>query len=288
MQTGKIRYSVVCALLIVSLSGLIPRTVSAQLPDKAYSLAIVPQYSPLDVHQAWSPVLEHIRNKSRISISLVTYDGFAGFINDLKKGKPDLAYMAPYHLVRARQQQGYIPLLRSNKQPLHGLLVVPQNSPIQDLRGLKGARIAFPSPNAFAASLYLRAHLNSKGIKYQPAYVKNHSNVYRLVAQHNNTKAGVEAGGGVNLSIARQSDEMREQLRIIYKTPPLVTHPVCSHPRVPKKDRQIITKAIMELATTEDGRKMLDAIQLSMPVITQYKEYMPIEKLKLERLMMTN
>jgi len=279
---------VLSVLLIASQAFLMPVTARASHHEASYSLAIVPQYSPLDVHQAWSPVLEHIRNKWRISIRLVTYDGFAGFISDLKEGKPDLAYMAPYHLVVAKQQQGYIPLLRSNKQALHGILVVPKNSTIKNIQGLSGTRIAFPSPNAFAASLYLRAHLNAKGIKYQPAYVKNHSNVYRLVAQHNSTEAGVEAGGGVNLSLARQTDEMRKQLRIIYKTPPLVTHPLSSHPRVPLKDRQQITQAIMELNRTETGRKMLEAIQIPMPIITQYNDYRPIEKLRLERLMDAN
>jgi phosphonate transport system substrate-binding protein len=264
---------------------LLSPALHAQEEGDSYALAIVPQYSPLDVHQAWSPVLDHIRSKWGISIHLVTYDGFSGFIDGLKKGRPDLAYMAPYHLVIARREQGYVPLLRSNKQPLIGILVVPQNSAIRDIHSLAGAHIAFPSPNAFAASLYLRAHLDANGIKYQPAYVKNHSNVYRLVAQHN-TRGGVEAGGGVNLSFAKQPDDIRQQLRVIYETPPLVAHPVCSHPRVPEKDRQIITRAILELAETADGRSMLEAIQLSMPVVTTYEEeYLPIEKLQLERLM---
>jgi len=286
MQTASARCLVLGVFFAAALLFQSPAALRAQEEGASYALAIVPQYSPLNVHQAWSPVLNHIRSKWGISIHLVTYDGFNGFIDDIRKGRPDLAYMAPYHLVIASREQGYVPLLRSNKQPLIGILVVPQNSAIRDIRGLAGARIAFPSPNAFAASLYLRAHLDANGIKYQPVYVKNHSNVYRLVAQ-NNTRGGVEAGGGVNLSFAKQPDDIRQQLRVIYETPPLVAHPVCSHPRVPEKDRQIITRAILELAETPHGRSMLEAIQVSMPVVTTYNEYTPIEKLQLERLMET-
>ena len=284
MLTASTRYLVLSAFFAAAVLLLSPAVVRAQEEGRSYALAIVPQYSPLDVHQAWSPVLDHIRSKWGISIHLVTYDGFSGFIEGLKKGQPDLAYMAPYHLVLARREQGYVPLVRSNKQPLIGILVVPQNSAIQDIQGLAGARIAFPSPNAFAASLYLRAQLDSKGIKYQPVYVKNHSNVYRLVVQKN-FHGGVEAGGGVNLSFAKQPEDTQRQLRVIYETPPLVAHPVCSHPRVPEKDRQIITQAILELGATPEGQELLEAIQLSMPVTTDYEEYRPIEKLQLERLM---
>jgi phosphonate transport system substrate-binding protein len=53
--------------------------------------------------------------------------------------------------------------------------------------------LAFPSPNAFAASLITRATLSQRGIDIKPLYVKTHSNVYRSVLQ-----ADVVAGGAVN------------------------------------------------------------------------------------------
>ena len=61
------------------------------------------------------------------------------------------------------------------------------------MQDLDGADIAFPAPNAFGASLYMRALLaEQEKININPIYVETHANVYRNVIF-----GRASAGGGV-------------------------------------------------------------------------------------------
>ncbi len=52
--------------------------------------------------------------------------------------------------------------------------------------------------------------------------------------------------------------------------------------------REQVTAAILQLADTEAGQRLLDGIQIPKPVSADYaKDYAPLEKLKLERFVVT-
>jgi hypothetical protein len=55
--------------------------------------------------------------------------------------------------------------------------VVRKDDPIKSAGELDGKEVAFPAPNAFGASLWIRALLAEREkIRIVPAYVKTHSN----------------------------------------------------------------------------------------------------------------
>jgi phosphonate transport system substrate-binding protein len=248
--------------------------------NPVYTFAVVPQYTPLTVHRRWYPLLEELSKQAGITYQLRIYDNFNEFIKDLKQGRPDFAYLAPYHLVLARRAQGYIPLIRDSSTNLQGLVVVPKNSPYRNIRELDGKQIDFPSPNAFAASLYLRAYLQEhEKISFTPRYLGNHDNVYRHVAS-----GFSEAGGGVNTTLSRQPAGLQARLRVLFKMPVVASHPVAAHPRVPEHVRKQFVKLITTRVTNGKMQGYLDRVQLNKPVMADYnKDYAPLESLKLER-----
>ncbi|MGD8742177.1 MAG: phosphate/phosphite/phosphonate ABC transporter substrate-binding protein [Granulosicoccaceae bacterium] len=248
--------------------------------NPVYTFAVVPQYTPLTVHRRWRPLLDELSKQSGITYQLRIYDNFNEFINDLKQGQPDFAYLAPYHLVLARRAQGYIPLIRDSSTNLQGLVVVPKNSPYRDIRELDGKQIDFPSPNAFAASLYLRAYLQEhEKISFTPRYLGNHDNVYRHVAT-----GFSEAGGGVNTTLSRQPAGLQARLRVLFRIPAVASHPVAVHPRIPEHVRKNFVKLITTWVTRGKPQEYLDRVQFSKPVMANYdKDYAPLESLHLDK-----
>lgn len=266
-----------CAGLLVAATGL-----GAEAPAK-YRFDVVPQYSATELHQDWLPLLARISRDTGIALELKTSASIPKFEAEFVKGLPDFAYMNPYHAVMARQAQGYVPLLRDSKA-LVGILVVRRDSPYQSVQDLNGQTIGFPAPNAFGASLYMRALLTeSAKIKFEARYVNNHPNVYRHVA-----RGAVAAGGTVGAAFHDEAPELREQLRVIYKTPDVASHPIAAHPRVPEPVRKAVAAAFMALAADESGRALLKAIRTPDPVAANYeKDYLPLEKLKIEKYLVT-
>lgn len=265
----------VCALLLA-----ISFAAGAQEKGRKYTLAVVPQVQPVEVIEKWTPFVKKLEHELGIDIDLLTYTSLTQFEADLAKGVPDFAYMNPYQaLISKSAKGGYTPLLR-DKSPLVGILVARKGGSVTSLQDVNGKTIAFPAPNSFAASLYLRALLTEhEKIHFNPQYVKTHGNVYRGVAF--NTAA---AGGGAKVTMMKEPDDIKNHLVVIYETPGTPSHPISAHARISESFRRKMISAILALPGNPAGKELLLKIQFSEPVEADYqKDYLPLKRLGIEK-----
>ena len=244
-----------------------------------YSFYVVPQLAVSETYIAWTPVLDQIGKKLNICFDLKVLPGIQLFERELLAGKPDFAFMNPYHLLPAKTDQGYIPIIADGKNKLSGIIVVRKDSGISSLKDLNGKKLAFPAPNSMAASLLIRITLDQNNIQITPEYVKTHGNVYRSVAL-----GDYIAGGGVNNTFKRESPVLQNELRVLFETPKIMPHPVAVHPRVPAQLRQAVARTFVELGKDSNMAKKLDQIQIPKPIEVSYeRDYQNLEKLGLEK-----
>jgi phosphonate transport system substrate-binding protein len=266
-------------LLVLCCAG---QAIAAALPGRAadaLTFYVVPQFPVDEIHRTWSPVLKKVGEQAGITLHLKIPASITAFEKELLAGVPDVAYMNPYHAVMARRAARYEPILSDGEQMLSGILVVPIDSEVRTVQQLAGREIAFPSPNAFGASLYLRALLTqNEKITFRPRYVSTHSNAYRL------TIAGaVAAGGGIRQTLGREPAELRSRLRVIYETPQSSPHPVGVHPRVTPAQRKALQAAMIGVAESPETAQLMAEIQLRRPRAASYADYAPLERLSLEK-----
>ena len=203
----------ICRPLCGALLALAANSAAAQASGK-YSFAVVPHYNATELHKGWAPVLQRISRETGLELEIKIAPSIPEFETEFLKGVPDFVYLNPYQAVLAKQAHGYVPLLRESKS-LSGILVVRNDSPYRSVRDLKGQTVAFPTLNGFGAVTYLRALLASEeGIRFEARYVKSHANVFRHVIRNE-----AAAGGSVTRALNHELPDLREQLRIIYKTP---------------------------------------------------------------------
>ena len=246
---------------------------------QTFTFAVVPQFPPEQIFRNWAPVLKEVSRLTGLDLKLKSYASISEFESDLLNGEPDVTYMNPYHAVMAKKAAGYTPLLRDDATRLKGILVVRKDSPITRVEQLKGATLAFPSPNSFGASLYMRALLtNEQKIHFNPEYVGTHTNVYLHVIT-----GRVQAGGGVRNTLVKETPELQAQLRVLYETPDTYSHPIATHPRVPAQVREALLQAFLKLGANPAFAEQLKAILIPKPVTADFKEYAPLEKLGLEK-----
>jgi len=238
-------------------------------------LARAPQLSAAITSKTWTPFVDYLSEKTGVKVALKVYDDRKLFETDVRKGKVALYFGNPGYGVVGHLQHGYIPLIRSDRKLLEGILVARKDSGISNIAQLVDRDIAFPSKTAFAASLYIRSRIDSDfGFNYQPIYTGSHDNTYRAVLI-----GKAIAGGGVKRTFESEDPSNREQLNVIYTTPGMKSHPLMVHPDVDEKVRRDIQQAILELDSNEDGKKLLKKIKIQKPVIADYtRDYKPIEK----------
>jgi phosphonate transport system substrate-binding protein len=162
--------------------------------------------------------------------------------------------------------------------------VAHKNTGINFVQDVNNKEIVFPAPNAFGASLYMRALLTrQEKIRFTPRYVQTHDNVYRHVLLDK-----APAGGGVKDTFEGEPDEIKNHLKIIYQTPPTVSHPLATHPRVPESVRKKVVNAILKLARDKANNDLFAKIEMDRPVEADYEtDYASLTKLGLEKFVVT-
>lgn len=284
MTVRKLRLglSLVLSWLTLAAGAAVAESPAACLGTPAgrpWRVGIVPQLPPREIVSIWTPVLREVGRRSGQCLVLVVAPSIPAFEQQLRTGQLDFAFMNPYHQVMAQRWRGFMPLVRDGQTPLEGILVVRRDSPLRRLSDLNGATVAFPAPNAFAASLLPRALLARDGIRINPSYVGTHSNVYRSVILESS-----RAGGGVNITLQRERPEVRQRLRVLWRTPPFPAHPFSAAATVPAGVRLRVQAGFLALGRTPQGRQLLARAQLPKVVKADNgRDYAPLTALGLER-----
>lgn len=267
-------------LLLSLISTCLP--VQAQtIPEakKTYIFGIVPQFEARRLHKIWRPILNYLQKETGYTFKIKGSPTIPDFEQEFMQGNFDFAYMNPYHIMLANQNQGYIPLIRDVGKTLHGVLVVKKDSGINNVAQLAGKVIAFPAPNALGASLLMRQELQDNfHIKIKPVYVKTHDSVYLNVLL-----GRASAGGGVQKTLSKQKSEYKSALNVLHKTREIAPHPLAAHPRVPESITAAVKAALIKLGQSPEGAALLAKIPMKKIGESSMADYLPLKDLGLER-----
>jgi phosphonate transport system substrate-binding protein len=257
--------------------GLITTPISAA--EQTLRFGVVPQFDARRIQSIWRPILDNLEKQSGHHFELIGSPSIPEFEKQFMAGDFDFAYMNPYHMLKAHQSQDYTPLVRDVGRTLFGIVVVRKDSPIQDVKDLDGKQVAFPAPNALGAALIPRAEFGEiYKINIEPEYVRSHGSVYLNVVTGQTV-----AGGGVQKTLQKQPANVRDALKIIYKTPQVAPHPVAANPRVDKATRDKVREAFLQLGDTQEGRELLAKIPMKQVGQATLEDYAPLKQMGLDK-----
>lgn len=270
-------FRMLLALFIVFSSSVICR---ADMNVKSeYTFGIVPQQSAHDLVRLWTPLLRYLSHKSNIHLSFETAPNITEFEQRLARGEYDFAYMNPYHYTIFHEHPGYLAFAHQENKRLTGLIVTRVDSQLNLLEELEGKDIAFPAPAAFAATVIPRAMLIKKGIQHTPLYVRSHDSVYRNVAQ-----GFVLAGGGIERTLEALEPELRDQLRVIWRSKGYAPHAFSVHPRVSESIVADIQKVLIDLKNSDEGADLLSHINFDGIEAAENKDWDNIRAMNIKLL----
>lgn len=240
--------------LTISLIAMI--IASPTIQAKEYTFGIVPQQSAKKLARLWGPIMARLSEDSGITLKFATAKNIPTFEQRLAAGEYDFAYMNPYHFTVYNKAPGYQALARQENKSIQGIVVVRKESKLESLSELNNETLAFPSPAAFAASLLPQAKLKNSDIDYKARYVSSHDSVYLAVS-----RGLMPAGGGVMRTFNNTSPEVRDNLKIFWKTEKYTPHAFAAHPNVPAEDSQSLQQALLKLNQSESGADLLEKIK---------------------------
>jgi phosphonate transport system substrate-binding protein len=119
-----------------------------------------------------------------------------------------------------------------------------------------------------------------KQLNFQPLYSGSSANVFKAVDIGKAT-----AGATLDSDFGFLPPAEAGRFRTILKTPPISSHPLSAHPRVPDAAREAVAAAVLALGAAPADQALLAAVRLAEPVRADYaRDYRSLEEVDLRKL----
>lgn len=226
---------------------------------ESLTFGIVPQQSASKLARLWIPIMQKVGEDAGVKLVFQTAKDIPEFEKRCRDGDYKVAYMNPFHYTQFHEDPGYHAVAKQKGKLIQGILVARKGSGLREnLTDLNGKTLAFPAPDAFAATKIPTRELGDMRpkIEVKPEYVSSHDSVYRAVAQ------GLYiAGGGIRRTLNNVEPSVSAQLEVIMDTDKYTPHAFAIHPDVDAETRKRIAQALISLGDSEEGRALLAGIK---------------------------
>ena len=259
-----------------------------------YRLAVHPLHNPQKLSEAYQPLVDHLNHQLKgVQIELEASRDYPTYEKKFRAREPAFLLPNPWQTLQAMKVGYQVIAMAGDAEDFKGIFIIRKDSGIKLPADLKGKVVSYPSLTALAAAIMPQSFLHAKGIDInrdiQNAYVGSQESSIM------NVYLGKSAAGATWPPPWRlfQKDHPAEaaQLQLIWETPPLINNSVMVRDDVPETIRTQVTKSLLELTQTSQGKTILAGMETnrfhaaddaSYGVVTDYiqrfeKEVRPVE-----------
>lgn len=220
---------------------------------QTWSFSALPQRSATLTAQYWNPILDYVGRKSGAKLELAIKRTAQDYSDAEARGEFDFVY-SNHIFIPSHAAAAYRVIARMAGKPIHGQLVVPENSPVRSLRELAGREVGFPNRNAFVGYAAPMSALIAAAVAVTPAFGGNQEGVMAQL------RSGTIPAAGVNSRVMREYGAREGfKYRAVWTSEPFLDMPVAVHPRVPAATAAAVREALVGMAADAEGKKIIAA-----------------------------
>ena len=240
----------ICLTLLAGLSSLF-------VPAAAWAEGASYRFSPVNQHDIkltaayWNPIIQYVSEKSGVKLNLKIGRTSADTTSYVLA--QEVEFVFSNHLFSPeREKLGWRVFGRRQMPPVHGQILVPEDSPITDISQLQGQEVAFPGPEALVGYKFPYAHLLSKDIDVKVVFGGNQSGALAQLF------AGkVKAVGGNSQLIEGYARREDRKFRVLWSSEPVHDLALMVSSKVPEHDVKAIAAAFFNMHKEARGREIL-------------------------------
>ncbi len=199
------------------------------------------------MYQLYQPFVDYLSEHTPFQFEIKLSRVYEDMIDQLGHGEIVIASCGPVSYIKAREKYPVKPILKAlskNGKPYYrGIIIVRKDSPIQDLKDLKGKSFAFGQAWSTASHIlpeyYLqKANIHLKDLKGY-SFLRHHDSVVNAVL-----KGQFDAGAVKDIVAYKYQNE---GLRFIFLMDPIPTVPIVVRKDVPVEMVQAVKAALLKL-----------------------------------------
>lgn len=213
-----------------------------------YTLGIFPYIPLMRLEGTFAPLAAELGRALGRDMHFSSAENFEKFMDRLRNKEFDIAYIQPFDYIRIAKGAGYVPVAR-RREPLFAVFVVRKGSPFTALDDLKGKVIGMPPREGAMTHLGTTALIKAglePGKDITIKYAKEHHSCLQHLAI-----GEVDACVTSPAPLQAFDSKLQQTYRVLDRTPTIPPALFVVHKRVPKRERNIIRKTLLE--TTLSG-----------------------------------
>lgn len=226
--------------------------------DHALRAGFLPVSPAAQLAARFSPLLDHLLDKTGHRFDFVTAPGFPAFMERTARGEYDLIWVPPHFARQASLETGYEPLAAGGRK-LVGVLLARRDGPVS-ARDVRNKTLALVDPQAFI-SLLVISFLEDKGLRadrdYRIRYFQSHPSAIEAVRRGVADLAGVS-----DVYFDQERSAERADLVETARTMEAPGMVFLAHPRLPEQTRRRIKNVLLSMGKSADGKSALDRAKL--------------------------
>ena len=251
MYPTAIRHAARVVLLMVTCIASVIVAGLARAEEGSYRFSPVNQYDINLTAAYWNPIISYVSEKSGVKLSLKIGRTSADTTSYVLA--QEVEFVFSNHLFSPeRDKLGWKVFGRRQMPPVHGQIVVPADSPINDLAQLRGQEVAFAGPEALVGYKFPYAHLLSKGIDVKVVFGGNQN---AALAQLFAGK--VKAVGGNSQLIEGYAKREGKKVRVLWSSEPVYDLALMVSGKVPERDLKAVSAAFFNMHKDPRGKDIL-------------------------------
>jgi len=253
----------------------------APFKNEIYIFGVHPLHNPKRLFEVYQPMVDYINARIKgAQLRLEASRNYPAYDKKLFAGYFHFSLPNPYQTVTSTKYGYNIFGKMGDDNNFRGIILVQKNGAIKTVNDLKGKTVSYPAPTALAATMMPQWYLYKHGLNIN----KDITNSY--VGSQESSIMNVYLGKSAAAStwpppwraFIKERPEIAEKVMIKWETPPLPNNGLVVRKDVPKNILNQVSKIIFSLHTHEDGKNILDAMELSRYEVANYETYNPVRE----------
>ena len=240
------------------------------------TIGIFPRLSATETTTRYTPLAEYLGKRLGRKVMLVTSRDFHSFWQGIEETRYDIVQYNQYHYIRSSQAYQVIAHNKEfGKSTLAGVLYVRKDSGITDIAQLRGRTVLFGGGEdamiSYIAPLYLILQAGVKKDEFKSLFAVNPINSV-IGVYHKQADAAGSGNGAVEQPVLKKAIKT-DELTVLAVSEELLHLPWAVKRTMPARLRESIQAALVDLETSDAGRKILKSAVLTGIGKAEDKDY---------------
>lgn len=263
----------------IDLNALTPVSPNESRDTLPLRVAVSAVISPQGTVESYGPLLEYIEAQLRRPVELVQRSTYAEVNKLVENGEVDVAFVCTGAYIIGERDFGMQILAApvvDGEAAYYSWLIVPADSPAQNIAELRGKTFAFTDPLSHTGRLYPTFMVLQMGERPETFFGRtfftySHDAAVRAVA------SGLADGAAVDSLIytylIQREPEIEQNLRIIHKSPPFGIPPIVVSPNIRPQLRAQLQDIFLGIHEDPGGKEALAILDIDRFIILEDNAY---------------